>query len=93
MLYNMEKVNVIKTNVLIEITERLEAKVGSIYIPPAAQGKKGKVWQGVVHKTGTECEEDLKIGEKVLFDISQSTNFDNIFAICPEEFIIAKLKD
>lgn len=92
MLYDMKKIDVIKTNVLIEITEVVDTKVGSIFIPPTAQGKDNPIFQGVVHKVGASCSEDIAKGDKVLFDITQSVNFDKVFAICPEEFILAKFK-
>lgn len=90
---DMDKIEVLHDNVLIEITQPKEDKVGSIYIPLPAQGKDDPAWEGVVHKTGAECEEDLKIGDKVIFNISYSENLNDVCVVCPEEHIVAKIND
>lgn len=91
MEYDMDKINVIHDMVLIEVTERIISKRGSIYIPESAQKKDNPVFEGVVHKTGLECEEGLKIGEKVLFNMAKAHNFEDIFVVCPEEHILCIL--
>lgn len=80
--------------VLIEITEPKEEKTpDGIYIPSIAQKKNESAWEGVVHKIGKECEEGLKIGDKVIFDMSYAENLNNVCVVVPEENILAKIKD
>lgn len=93
MEFDMSGIEVLHDNVLIEVTEPRKEKVGSIYLPEKSQNKKERVWEGVVHKIGQECEEKLKVGDKVIFDMAQSENFNEVFVICKEENIFAKIKD
>jgi len=78
--------------VVLEIVERIEQKVGSIYIPDSAR-KVGRLIEGVVHKIGPNCDASLKIGQSVYFDIySTIYNEDNV-VICSEEDICGIIED
>lgn len=96
MEFDLDKIQVFKDRVLIEITERPETKIGSIFVPDSVQTKqvKGRVllFTGVIHKLGEECDKDLKVGQEVIFNVLGSGSYDDYFAVCRSEdiFLITK---
>lgn len=78
--------------VVLEIVERIDNKVGNLYIPETAM-RSGRLIEGVIHKIGPNCDESLKIGQSVYFDIySVIYNEDNV-VICREEDIYGTIED
>lgn len=78
--------------VVLEIVERVNNKIGNLYIPETAL-RAGRLIEGVVHKIGSNCDESLKIGQSVYFDIYSATyNEDNV-VICKEEDIYGIIED
>lgn len=89
----------LKNNVLIEIVEKKEDKIGNIFIPDIANTREatGETFliRGIIHKFGSKCKSDIKIGSEVYFNalrsnaVSEQENlvvcdYDDIFAVISE---------